>query len=104
MDKTRFNKLIEQVVELHPKGYKRPWHKLTVNEQLDASVIVRTKPQQVRPCEDCGALVTGRRCLIYNNRYSPTQGKRSQDDHWIKFCQTCDKRWDISLSKKDLAK
>jgi len=93
MDRARFNQLINNRVEFRAKGYKRPWHTLTENEQREASVLVEIIPQGPKPCEDCGDLVENRRCVIYNNRYAGWTGRRSESDRWYKECLICRKKW-----------
>ena len=104
MDKDRFNKIVNDCVEFKPKGYTRTWDMLTENERVDAPVQIKTK-NSLLPCEDCGSLVAGRSCSIFNSRFAGVKGvKRSPVDHWIKYCHTCEKKWDYTGQKTKNAK
>ena len=77
MDPKRFEQLIDPLVERKVKIIRRPWHKLTVNEQLDASVIVNVKPVN-KDCEICSKLVDNPHYIYIRS-----------DSGWQKRCGLC---------------
>lgn len=103
MDKDRFDKIIEPIVERRAKGIRRSWQQLTLNEQQDASVIV--EPKCERTCEDCGLKVVNRRITIfYLKHQTGRKVRRELLNKWVKRCENCQYEEVISHPFKDSAK
>ena len=91
MSPKKFEEIVTPLIKIRGKNIKSR-KTITLKDDREYSLIIDCV-YPIKPCDDCGSLVSNRRVYFYNARYIGS-GRKTGDD-WQKKCSICLKRLDF---------